>query len=139
MGAQWPVQNNEKYTRLRHKKKTAFLQKIKIIFDWKIRPFLKYNEDYEENVKIIFCENVGEKNILEENCAKHFEEIKFSFTSPGTPQQNSMVERVFATLYSQMSSMMEHKRLHENLNTGIWTKCAATSTKIKNIIVGPHK
>ena len=139
MGPWRPVQKNEIVKGLRHETKMAFIHKVKRIFDWKIRPFLKYNEDYEENVKIIFCENVGEKNILEENCAKHFEEIKFSFTSPGTPQQNSMVERVFATLYSQMSSMMEHKRLHENLNTGIWTKCAATSTKIKNIIVGPHK
>ena len=29
-----------------------------------IRTFLKYAEDYEENVKIICCDNAGEKKIL---------------------------------------------------------------------------
>ena len=83
-----------------------------------------------KNVKIICCDNAGENKNLEENCAKRFEEIKSEFTSPGTPQKNGMVKRVFATLYSQMRGMMYHARLHENLNTGLWSKCATTTTKI---------
>ena len=45
----------------------------------------------KENVKIIISENAGENKTLEENCMKNFEEIKFEFTSPGTPQQNVML------------------------------------------------
>ena len=59
--------------------------------------------------------------------------------SPGTSQKNGMVERVFATIYSQMRGMMKHTRLHENLNTCLWPKCAATATKIENIMVSLHK
>ena len=35
--------------------------------------------------------------------------------------------------------MMAHARLHENLNTGICPECAATATKLSNIMVNPHK
>ena len=53
-----------------------------------------------KNVKIIFCDNTGENKTLKENCAKHFEKNNFEFTSPGTPQKNSVVKQGFATLYS---------------------------------------
>ena len=132
MGPQRTVQNNDKDTGLRHKTKMPLIHKVKRIFYWIICPFLKYNEDYEENVKVICCDNTGEKKILEENCAWHFEEINFYFRSPGTPQKNGMVEWVFATLYSQMRGMMEHARLHENLNTSPWPECATTAIKLKN-------
>ena len=139
MGPWRPVQKNEIVKGLRHETKMAFIHKVKRIFDWKIRPFLKYNEDYEENVKIIRCDNVGEKKILEENCAKYFEENNFSFTSSSTPQQNGMIERVFATLYSHMWRMMEHTIIHEKLNTGLCSECTVTPTKIENIMVSQHK
>ena len=44
----------------------------------KIRPFLKYTEDYEENVKIIRCDNAGEKKIFEENCAIFKNKLTFN-------------------------------------------------------------
>ena len=75
----------------------------------------------------------GEKKTLEENCVKNSKEIK------STPQKNSVVERGFATLYLQMRVIMLHAGLHENLNNGICPKCAATTTKIENIMVNPHK
>ena len=59
--------------------------------------------------------------------------------SPGTPHKNGVVERVFATLYSQMRVMMAHAGLHENLNTGLCSKCTATTTKSENIMVKPHE
>ena len=69
----------------------------------------------KKNVKIISFENSGENKTLKENCINNLEEIKFEFTSPGTPQKNGVVERGFATLYSIMHTMMTHARLHENL------------------------
>ena len=70
---------------------------------------------------------------------KNFQEIKFEFTSLGNPQQNGMLERIFATLHSGMCVMMTQAGLHENLKTGLWPECAATTTKLKNILVNPHK
>ena len=33
---------------------------------------------------------------------------------------------------------MAHTGLHENLKTGLWPKCAATTTKLENNMVNPH-
>ena len=59
------------------------------------------------------------------------EEINFWFMSPGTPQQNAIVELVFDTIYYQIHTMMMHTGLHKNINTGIWPECMTTSTKLK--------
>ena len=93
----------------------------------------------KKNVKIIFCDNAGENKALKENWEKNSEEIKFGFIAPGTPQQNGIVEWVFAILYSWMRVMMAYVGLHENLKTGIWPKSAITATKLENIMVNPHK
>ena len=91
-----------------------------------------------KNIDIICCDNAGENNNLEDNCAKHLVEIQFEFTSPGTSHQNYVIEQVFATLYSQMRSMMAHAGLYENLKTGILVKCAATATKLETIKINRH-
>ena len=70
---------------------------------------------------------------------KNSEEIKFEFMSPGTPQKNGVVEQGFAALYSRMRAMMTHMGLHKNLKTGLCPECAATATKLKNIMVKPHE
>ena len=93
----------------------------------------------KKNIKIIRCDNAGKNKTLEENCSKNFEEIKSEFTSEGTPQQNGVVEWGFVTLYYRMLAMMVHLRLHEKLKTGLWSKRAATMTKLENIMVNPHK
>ena len=41
--------------------------------------------------------------------------IIFEFTSPGTPQQNGIVERVFYTFHYWMRAIMLNAVLHENL------------------------
>ena len=35
--------------------------------------------------------------------------------------------------------MMTHPVIYKNVKTGIWSKCAATATKLKNIMVKPHE
>ena len=42
----------------------------------------------------------------------NFEEIKFEFTSPGTPQKYGVVEQRFFTLYSRMQSTMSQVGIH---------------------------
>ena len=90
------------------------------------------------NVKIIRCENAGGNKTLK-NCTKRFEEIKFEFTSPGTPQKNGVVEGGFATLYYQMHAMMAHVGIQENLKNGLWPEWGATATKLENIMVNPDE
>ena len=62
----------------------VFLHKNKRIINWKFHPFSEEIEEYEEKVKIFFCDNSGEKKTLEEGCVESFKEIGFEFTSPGT-------------------------------------------------------
>ena len=99
-----------------------------------VASFLKKMKTMKKTVKIIRCDNAGENKTLEDNCANFFEEIKFEYTSPVTPQQNGMVKP-----YSRMCALMMHTELHKNLKTGIWPECAATATKLKNIMVNPYK
>ena len=47
----------------------------------------------KKTVKMICCDNEGEKKTLKENCTKKTEEINFEFTSPGTPQQHNVIEQ----------------------------------------------
>ena len=93
----------------------------------------------KKNVKIIFCDNAGENKMIEDNFMKNFKEIKFEFTSPGTPKQNRMVERGFATLYSRMRAILTHAGLYQKLKTGPWTKCVATTNELENSTVNPHE
>ena len=70
---------------------------------------------------------------------KKFKEIHFKFTPPGTPHQNDVIEGGFTTYLFHMYVMMAHAGLHKNLKTGLWTKCAATATKLENMLVNPKK
>ena len=35
--------------------------------------------------------------------------------------------------------MMAHTKIHENIKTSLCKKCAATATKLENIMVNPHE
>ena len=50
-----------------------------------------------------------------------------------------MAERVLATLYYWMRTMMVHVGIHENLKTGLWLKFAATATKLEKYYGKPTK
>ena len=64
---------------------------------------------------------------------------KYKSLSTGNPQQNSVIEQGFDTLYSCICIMLSHEEIHGNLNIGLWPECAATATKLENIMVNPHK
>ena len=96
----------------------------------KVTPFLKKMKTIKENVKMVCCDNAGKNNILEEICMKNFEEIKFEFTSPGTPQQNGVVDQGFDTFFSQNArdddahgTTLKHQDWHK-------AKCEETATKL---------
>ena len=117
----------------------SFFTKTKEYLSKHFTPFLKKMKTMKKNVKIIRGDNAGENRTLKKYFMKNFKEIKFEFTSPGTPHKNVVVEWGFAKLYSRTRAMMIHAVLHENLKTGLSPECTATATKLENIMVNPHK
>ena len=76
-------------------KKKSDLVEIMII--WIKNLFIKYHI----RIKKIRLGNRGENRMLHAKTNQQNLGIKFEFTAPGTPQQNSVVERKFPTLMGE--------------------------------------
>ena len=61
---------------------------------------------YGIEVKRIRLDNSGEKRRLQKACDKQNLGVIFEFTAPGTPQQNSVVERKIPTLMGRTRAML---------------------------------
>ena len=57
-------------------------------------------------VKYVMLDNSMENRSLQKDCEKQNLGIIFDFTAPGTPQQNSVVERKIPTLIWRSRAMM---------------------------------
>ena len=53
-------------------------------------------------VKVFRCDNAAE---FKEKIIKIGMDARLEFSAPGTPQQNGVVERAFATLYGRVRAM----------------------------------
>ena len=70
-------------------------------------PLLKELWDtYKKKIKHIRSDNAGENNILNKQCIEEEMGILFEYTAPGTPQQNSIVERDFPAMFGKVRAMM---------------------------------
>ena len=58
------------------------------------------------DIKYIRLDNSGENRCLQKECDKQNLGIIFEFSAPGTPQQNSVVERKIPTLMGSSRAMM---------------------------------
>ena len=65
--------------------------------------------------------------------------IKFKFTSPGTPQQNRMVKRAFATLYGCIRSMLNKVGFTKQKQEQMWAECTAMATKLEVVLTDNAK
>ena len=81
------------------------------------------------------CENAGENLSLEKQCINEKMKIKFKYTSRGTSQQNSQIERKFATLCGWVRSMFVSAGIGRELRKRSRTEAANTSAMIDNITV----
>ena len=61
--------------------------------------------------------------------------IEFKFTAPGTPQQNSVVERKFLALMGRARAMMTHAGFDDHFKRKIWCEAVSTATKLDNMMV----
>ena len=69
--------------------------------------------------------------MLQANTNQQYLGLKFKFTAPGTPQQNSVVEIEFPSLLWRARPMMTHAHFDD------YFKCEAvsTATKLDNMMV----
>ena len=89
-----------------HMKFSLFLKQKGNIKD-KFIPLLKELRDtYGRRVQCIRCDNAGENQALEKECIERELGIVFEYTAPGTPQQNGVVERAFATMLGKTRAIM---------------------------------
>ena len=86
-------------------------------------------------VKNIRLDNSGENRSLQKECEKQNLGIIFEFTAPGTPQQNSVVERIIPTLMGRSRAMMIEAGFSQQDKRKFWCEVISTATKLDNIMV----
>jgi len=70
-------------------------------------PFLKeLRHTYGIKIEHIRCDNAGETHALEDLCIEKDLGSIFEYTALGTPQQNGVVKRAFATMLGKTKAIM---------------------------------
>ena len=90
---------------------------------------------YGIDIKYIRLDNSGENRSLQKECDKLNLGIIFEFTAPGTPQQNSVLERKIPTLMGRSRAMMLTAGFSQQDKRKFWCEVTSTATKLDNIIV----
>ena len=87
------------------------------------------------DIKYIRLDNSGENRSLQKECDKQNLGIIFEFSAPGTPQQNSVVERKIPTLMGRSRAMMLTAGFSQQDKRKFWCEVVSTATKLDNIMV----
>ena len=90
---------------------------------------------YGIDIKYIRLDNSGENRSLQQECDKHNLGIIFEFTAPGTPQQNSVVERKIPTLMGRSTAMMLAAGFSQQDKRKFGGEVISTGTKLDNMMV----
>ena len=77
----------------------------------------------------------GENKGLQDVCVKQNLGIIFEFTAPGTPQQNSVVERKIPSIMGRSRAMMLTAGFSQQDKRKFWCEVISTFTKMENIVV----
>ena len=65
--------------------------------------------------------------------------VTFEYTAPGTPQQNSVVERRIPTLMGRARAMLIQAGIESKYKGEFWCEVISTATKLDNIVVRPER
>jgi hypothetical protein len=111
--------------------------------DEQVSIIIKHNKMLQNEpkvkVKYIRCDNSGENhdipNYLRERSPRM--RCKFEITAPDSPQQNSKIERKFATLYGRVRAILNRAEFTENLRNMMWAFCSLHATRLDNILIRP--
>ena len=106
----------------------------KIVLVWIRSMSKKHNIE----IKRIRLNNSGENRILQKECDKANLGISFEFTAPGTPQQNTVVERRIPALMGRARAMLIQAGIQSKYEGEFWCEVISTATKLDNIMVRPE-
>ena len=90
---------------------------------------------YGIDIKYIRLDNSGVNRSLQKECDKQNLGIIFEYTAPGTPQQNSVVERKIPTLMRRSRAMMITAGFSQQDKKKFWCEVISTATKLDNIMI----
>ena len=107
---------------------------IQIMLRW-IRGLSK---KYKIEIKRIRLDSSGENRNLQKECDKANLGIIFEFTAPGTPQQNSVAERI-PMLMGRARAMLIQAGIDSKGKGEFWCEVISTATKLDNIMVRPER
>ena len=94
---------------------------------------------YGIEIKRIRLDNTRENKILQKECDKQNLGVIFEFIAPGTPQQNSVVERRIPTLMGRARVMLIHAGIDSKGKGEFWCEVISTATNLDNIVVRPDR
>ena len=86
---------------------------------------------YGIDIKYVRLDNSGENRSLQKECDKQ----NLGIILPGTPQQNSVVERKIPTLMGRSRAMMLKAGFSQQDKRKFWCEVISTATKLDNIMV----
>jgi hypothetical protein len=90
---------------------------------------------YNIRVEKIRLDNSAENINMADAIKAEGYNVTFEFVSPGSPQNNGVVERMFATLFGIVRSMLNEVRVPMNLCHGLWAEAARNATDTRNYLV----
>ena len=90
---------------------------------------------YGIEINRIRLDNSGENRSLQKECDKQNLGVMFEFTAPGTPQQNSVVERKIPTLVGRARAMVIQAGINATEKGEFWCEVISTATNLDNILV----
>jgi hypothetical protein len=80
-------------------------------------------------------DNSGENIAMADAIKAEGYNVTFEFISLGSPHYNGVVERMFATLFGMVRSMLNEARTPMLLCQGIWAEAARTARNMRNYMV----
>ena len=90
---------------------------------------------YGIDIKYMRLDNSGENRSLQKECDKQNLEIIFEFSAPGTPQQNSVVDRKIPTMMGRSRTMMLTAGFSQQDKRKFLCEVISTTTKLDKIMV----
>ena len=94
---------------------------------------------YGIEIKRVRLDNNGENRSLEKECDKQNLGVIFEFTAPGTPQQNSVVERKIPTLVGRARALLIQVGINSKEKGEFWCEVISTATYLDNIMIRPDR
>ena len=85
------------------------------------------------------CDNAGENKKITEKLSELQKNIITEYSVPGTPQQNGVVERAFATLYGRVRAMLTYAKMKGEIRHKLWAECANTAKHLDGILILPNE